>query len=150
MYNRCVATDAVHADVFVPSVSGCVGDETALNMHALRACWSAECCMYRYHESPGGMLLGLVEGIVNCVMYMYHEPPGNVLLGLVGGIVNYVCDWPIDGVYRGVSICIENEATYVLMYDFYVLNKPLLLDSAFTNTRSTVPNGPGLTIKCGL
>ena len=44
--------------VCVPSVSGCVGDETALNMHALRACWSAECCMYRHHESPGGCVAG--------------------------------------------------------------------------------------------
>ena len=101
--------------------------------------------MYRYHESPRSMLLGLAEGIVSCIMYRYHESPGSVLLGLAGGIVCHICDWPIDGVDRDASIHVESEATNVLIYDIYVLNKPLLLDSCFA-IRST-PNEPWLTNK---
>ena len=101
--------------------------------------------MYSYHESPGIMLLGLAEGIVSCIMYRYHESPGSVLLGLAGGIVSCVCDSPIDGVEGDASIRVESEVTNVLIYDIYVFNKPLLLDSRFT-TRST-PNEPWLTIR---
>ena len=78
-------------------------------------------------------------------MCVYLESPGNKLLGLVGSIISCIYVWPIDGVYKDALKHVENKAMYALMYDFYVLNKPLSLDSSLT-ARSTVSNNPGLTI----
>ena len=70
-------------------------------------------------------------------MYRYHESPVSMLLGLVGGIVSCVYDWSINGVDRDALKRVESEATSVLIYDICEINKPFSLDSCFT-VRSTL------------
>ena len=143
--SSCCSRYRTYRCVYVSSVRGRVGEKMALNMDASSAYWSVGCYMYRYHESPGGMVLELVEGIVSDVMCKYHESPGNKLLRLVGSVISCVCSRPIKGACNDASKHVKNEAVYALMYDYFILNKPLLLDSSLI-TRSIVSINLGLTI----